>query len=125
MYFQSNITCYQEGRQCSWQWISDTLSVVDQKKILLLIATYMLQFHNIANMTKQIPDRFPLKQKPKIKNTELSLTIGLGKGQILLLLWYKEEICQSNIRTFGRPEKVSRDNRAVPGEYTGPMGTLV
>jgi len=60
--------------------------VVDQKKILLLIATYMLQFHNIANMTKQIPDRFPLKQKPKIKNTELSLTIGLGKGQILLLL---------------------------------------
>jgi len=47
----------------------------------------MLQIHNIANMTKQIPDRFPLKQKPKIKSTELSLTISLGKGQILLLQW--------------------------------------
>jgi hypothetical protein len=32
------------------------------------MTTYMLQFHDIANMTKQIPECFPLKQKQMIKN---------------------------------------------------------
>lgn len=37
--------------------ISGTLPV-DNSQNLLFITTYMLKFHNMANITKQMPDRF-------------------------------------------------------------------
>jgi len=83
----------------------------------------MLQFHNTANMTKQIPDRFPLKQKPKIKNTELSLTSVKERDKF----YYCSDTCKKYANPkSGRldvPRNFLGTNSSVPGEYTGPMGT--
>jgi len=41
--------------ECNTHTISGTLSV-DSSQNMLFITTYLLQFHNTANTTKQMPD---------------------------------------------------------------------
>jgi hypothetical protein len=50
--------------ECNTHTISGTLSV-DSSQNMLFITTYMLQFHNTANITKQMPDEFSLTYTTK------------------------------------------------------------
>jgi len=52
--------------------ISGTFSVEDSQNVLF-IATYMLQFHNIGRISKQMPCRFPLLHVRNQKITHVGL----------------------------------------------------
>jgi len=60
--------------ECNTHTISGMLSVGSSQN-MLFITTYMLQFHNTANITKQMPDKFSLTYihtQQKVTNLELA-----------------------------------------------------
>ena len=70
-------------------WIEHTThstQSVQDSQSLLFIANYMLQFHNIANITSHTTVWFPpipvQNQTQEILN---SITIGVGEGEIVII----------------------------------------
>jgi hypothetical protein len=97
--------------ECNTHTISGTLSV-DSSQNMLFITTYVLQFHNTANTTKQMPD------------TKYSLTYTHTHNKRHYCSYVNEKCTKSKSGALGHPEKISRDTRTFLGR-TVQTGTLV
>jgi hypothetical protein len=65
--------------------INSTQSVQDPQS-LLFIATYMLQFHNTANITNHTPVWFPtITVRNQTQQNLNSLTVDVGEGDIVII----------------------------------------